>query len=135
MPLSARILPLLTILFAFGSMGNSCQSSAKPLQLEVMITGKGYVEQPTKIQGSISCGSTSAPGNAHSGTSCSTSVVADGMVTLVATPEVGWRFDHWEGDCSGTDAMVTVKQKRDGSTCIAVFVRDTTLDAGTSDAP
>jgi hypothetical protein len=29
-------------------------------------------------------------------------------IELTATPNPGWRFDHWDGDCSGTDPTITV---------------------------
>jgi hypothetical protein len=30
------------------------------------------------------------------------------QVTITATPASGWRFDHWEGDVSGTSTAVTI---------------------------
>lgn len=42
-------------------------------------------------------------------------------VTLTATPDSGWYFDHWEGDASGTDAVITIAVVAD-TVVVAWFV-------------
>ena len=42
------------------------------------------------------------------------------QVTLVATPAIGYKFDHWEGDASGTSANMAVTMDAD-KTVVAVF--------------
>jgi len=49
-----------------------------------------------------------------------TSEVA-GSVTLIAQAEEGWQFDHWSGDCQGTQATLTVDMEAD-KTCQAHYV-------------
>ncbi|GAI67982.1 unnamed protein product, partial [marine sediment metagenome] len=39
---------------------------------------------------------------------------------IIAVPSDGWRFDHWEGDISGTDAHITVVMHQHTS-AVAVF--------------
>lgn len=51
-------------------------------------------------------------------------------VALKATPEVGWRFDHWEGDISGQSAAVDFKVERDMAVA-AVFVKTYSLAIAT----
>ena len=41
-------------------------------------------------------------------------------LTLVATPAIGYKFDHWEGDASGTSANMAVTMDAD-KTVVAVF--------------
>ncbi len=43
------------------------------------------------------------------------------QVSLTATPENGWRFDHWEGDLSGSDNPASITMDSD-KTVTAVFV-------------
>jgi hypothetical protein len=45
-------------------------------------------------------------------------------VTLTANPTVGWSFDHWSGDASGTVNPVTVNMTSD-KTVTATFTQDT----------
>ncbi len=49
-------------------------------------------------------------------------------VTASATPSNGWRFDHWEGDASGTNQS-TIIRVDSNKTIIAVFIRVYTLSA------
>ncbi|HKZ62828.1 MAG TPA: fibronectin type III domain-containing protein [Thermoplasmata archaeon] len=43
---------------------------------------------------------------------CSAEFPAGSLVDLVATPDAGWRFDRWGGDCSGTGAACVVQMDR-----------------------
>ena len=43
-------------------------------------------------------------------------------VTLVATPAIGYKFDHWEGDISGTSDDIVVTLDAD-KTAVAVFTK------------
>jgi len=45
----------------------------------------------------------------------------DSEVTLAATPAAGWRFDHWQGDISGTDNSATLTIDSD-KTVTAYFI-------------
>ena len=49
------------------------------------------------------------------------------VVDLVATPDTGWRFDHWEGDASGSRPTTTVTMNGD-RTVEAVFEEDSASD-------
>jgi len=52
-------------------------------------------------------------------------------VTLTATPTIGWSFDHWSGDASGTANPITVNMTSD-KTVTATFIQDTyVLDVST----
>jgi len=51
----------------------------------------------------------------------SSGIYDDGKeLTLIATPAVGYRFDHWEGDVSGTSANIGITMDAD-KTVVAVF--------------
>ena len=54
----------------------------------------------------------------------------DSEVTLAATPATGWRFDHWQGDISGTDDSATLTIDSD-KTVSAYFIQQYTLTIGT----
>jgi hypothetical protein len=62
--------------------------------LFVSISGEGTVtsDQPTPDSGVIDC-----PDG-----SCAASIATDAAVKLTATPESGWEFAGWSGDCVGT---------------------------------
>lgn len=47
----------------------------------------------------------------------------DQDVTVTATPEIGWLFDHWNGDVTGTDNPITITMTGD-KTVSAYFVQD-----------
>lgn len=51
---------------------------------------------------------TSSPAGINCGGTCSASYVEDTVVTLTATPNTGWRFVGWGGDCSGTNTQCTL---------------------------
>ena len=55
-------------------------------------------------------------------------------VTLVATPDDGWRFDHWDGDHSGTANPDKVGMTSDKNV-IAVFVEDDDTGDATINCP
>jgi uncharacterized repeat protein (TIGR02543 family) len=44
------------------------------------------------------------------------------IVTLTATPDTGWVFLNWAGDCTGTAPTCTVTMDRDRSV-IAYFLK------------
>ncbi len=45
------------------------------------------------------------------------------VVTLTASTSMGWHFDHWEGDASGTSPTTTLTMSRDRN-AVAVFEPD-----------
>ncbi|MCP4640026.1 MAG: hypothetical protein GY851_06325, partial [bacterium] len=47
---------------------------------------------------------------------------ADAVVVAIAIPEVGWKFDHWEGDASGSSPLAQLVMDANKSVT-AVFVR------------
>ncbi|AJA46789.1 hypothetical protein CPAST_c06890 [Clostridium pasteurianum DSM 525 = ATCC 6013] len=53
-------------------------------------------------------------------------------VTLTATAEEGWHFDHWEGDVTGTTNSVQVTMDK-SKTVKAVFVQDTIINGKVTD--
>lgn len=62
------------------------------------------------------------------------------VVNLTATPDVGWKFDSWTGDISGTSATISVTMDRDKSISahfskvISTYVLTTSLNgSGTID--
>ncbi len=69
---------------------------SRPNKLEVIRYGNGNVAEPPDNYGSIDCG-----------TSCAVTYHFGGyskppLVELIATPDSGWAFTGWSGDCSGT---------------------------------
>jgi hypothetical protein len=70
----------------------------------------GTVTSPSGIQ----CGS--------SGTSCSVSLSAGTSVTLTATPDPGYTFVGWGGDCSWTETTLTLLLDGD-KVCEATFAQ------------
>ncbi|MCP4702741.1 MAG: S8 family serine peptidase, partial [Gammaproteobacteria bacterium] len=63
------------------------------------------------------------------GTDCIEEYPFGGGVTLAASPATDWHFSQWGGDCSGTDARITVIMDATKS-CTAVFTQIFTLTVG-----
>lgn len=61
---------------------------------------------------------TSSPAGIDCGADCSEPYASGTVVTLTATPAVGWRFDRWRGNADCTDGVVTMNA---GKTCTAEF--------------
>ncbi len=79
--------------------------------LVVSKSGNGTVlSQPT----GITCGS-----------DCSEAYASGAQITLSATPDAGWAFNSWEGNCTGTNATVTVTMSANEA-CTAIFQQKTT---------
>lgn len=58
------------------------------------------------------------------GTDCTEFYYVEGtQVTLTAMPDSGWVFDHWEGDCSGTE-NTCILTMADEKSATAVFVQE-----------
>ena len=55
---------------------------------------------------------TSSPLGIDCGSDCSQSYEANTSVTLTATPNEGFEFTSWAGDCSGTSCSLTMSQAR-----------------------
>jgi uncharacterized repeat protein (TIGR02543 family) len=85
----------------------ACRANFRPFDLAVAVTGEGRV---TSDPIGIDCGGrcSYAPGV--------------GTATLIASPETGWQFDGWGGDCSGTWPQASVTMDADRS-CTAAFSR------------
>ncbi|MHA2647234.1 MAG: InlB B-repeat-containing protein, partial [bacterium JZ-2024 1] len=101
-----------------------------PPALTVVIEGRGRVDSEPDYPG-ISCPS-----------DCNEDYSQGSMVTLIVTPENGWRFDGWGKDCGGPLTALPVRIQGI-KTCVAHFsqiyytLRVTTEGAGrvNSDAP
>jgi hypothetical protein len=78
--------------------------------LNVIVSGSGSV---TSDPAGISC-----PDD------CGEPFLNGSTVTLTATPDPGWLFGEWEGDCTGFEATVQVTMDA-AKTCAATFVRET----------
>ncbi|MCK4340411.1 MAG: thrombospondin type 3 repeat-containing protein [Phycisphaerae bacterium] len=77
---------------------------------------------------------TTATGNGIIESSASTdTVVAGSQVMLLAIPDEGWQFDHWEGDATGEEALITLTVDADLSVT-AVFVLSDLDDDGVPDS-
>jgi uncharacterized repeat protein (TIGR01451 family) len=63
-------------------------TSGQPSQFKVVVQGKGTV--------------TSSPPGINCKPDCTESYTNGTVVQLTATPATGYRFDHWEGGCTGT---------------------------------
>lgn len=83
----------------------SCSMDVLPYALNVAVTGNGRV---TNSAAGIDCGTTCVyrPGV--------------GTVALTATPDAGWQFAGWGGDCTGTSPSTDVVMNADKS-CQANF--------------
>lgn len=82
---------------------------AESLALPVEISGEGSVDK------SVDCGK---------------------PLTLTATPEIGWSFDHWSGASSSTQNPLTLNDWDKNETITAHFTRDeytVTIDASSYD--
>jgi alpha-tubulin suppressor-like RCC1 family protein/PKD repeat protein len=88
-----------------------CRALFDTFQVSVAKVGQGRI---TSSPSGLDCGSTCdfAPGTA--------------TATLFATPDLGWGFDGWSGDCSGTDPQTTLTMDANKS-CGASFSRDLSL--------
>lgn len=61
--------------------------------------------------------------NGQGSVSPSSDTFTDGdVITLIANPASGWRFDHWEGDASGRQQSVTITMNSD-KTVVAYFIK------------
>lgn len=73
---------------------------------------------------------TSSPLGIDCGNDCSQSYEANTEVTLTATPNEGFEFTSWSGDCSGTSCSLTMNQARNVSAAfqaVAVETFDVTV--------
>lgn len=87
---------------------NVCRAPASRASLWVSVAGTGrVVSTPAAIDCPGSCGATADEGT---------------QVSLTATPGEGWRFDGWEGSCSGSSPTTTLSMAGE-MTCTARFAR------------
>jgi hypothetical protein len=83
--------------------------SLTPPYLTVTKTGEGTI--------------TSEPAAIDCGEDCTQEYTAPGtQVTLIATPDNGWAFDQWQGDCDDNGQITITEQ---GNQCEAIFVQTT----------
>jgi hypothetical protein len=83
--------------------------SLTPPYLTVTKTGEGTI--------------TSEPAAIDCGEDCTQEYTAPGtQVTLIATPDNGWAFDQWQGDCDDNGQITITAQ---GNQCEAIFVQTT----------
>ena len=66
--------------------------------LQVSVNGNGRV--------------TSEPGGINCGSDCTQNYALGTAVTLSATPDPGYQFSNWTGDCSSTNCNLTMSQDR-----------------------
>ncbi|MDR2174238.1 MAG: DUF5979 domain-containing protein, partial [Burkholderiales bacterium] len=89
----------------------------EPRTLTVAVVGNGSISDsfaPSRID---DCTTTGAP-------ECSGTYSHGTTVTLTATPDMYWVFDHWDGnspDCTGVNPTITVTMNG-GYTCTATFI-------------
>jgi hypothetical protein len=69
----------------------------------------------------------SNPTGINCGTDCNKSFQANTNISLTATPEKGFNFSNWSGDCSGTNTSITIKMDQNRS-CKATFVASSSSD-------
>jgi len=92
--------------------------------LRVAVAGGGTVTDDPPHDGNLAgfrCRENGNPGL------CQTRLAATGDVPLVATPDFGWRFVSWGGDCAsyGTAAAISVRVE-DNMNCTATFAQSAT---------
>ncbi|MEN9501320.1 MAG: hypothetical protein RI964_605 [Pseudomonadota bacterium] len=91
-----------------GIQGKTCLVKMS-VSKNVTATFKPLVTLSVTKQGSVGGLIRSTPMGIYCGTSCTTTVVADSLVTLKATPATNAFFMGWMGACSGTgDCVVTM---------------------------
>jgi len=67
---------------------------------------------------------TSEPSGIDCGETCSVFIGENTDITLTANPATGWIFESWSGDCSGTEAMLTLTMDS-AKNCSATFTEET----------
>jgi uncharacterized repeat protein (TIGR02543 family) len=95
-------------------------TEVQPFTLTVNVPGSPPGGRVTGNDGLINCGS--------SGSACSATYEPDppATVTLTATPDTGYVFVGWSGDCTGTSLSVTLTMDAN-KTCTAQFSNQVTL--------
>ncbi|EDN71532.1 conserved hypothetical protein [Beggiatoa sp. PS] len=73
----------------------------------------------------------SSPSGINCGDSCTDTFDGGTEVTLTATPDDGWIFDQWTGDCN-SNGRVTIDS---GKACHAIFVEEGTQETEVSLTP
>ncbi len=89
-------------------------------RLSVTTEGQGTV---TSTDGRINCGT--------QGSICSVLYPANTTVTLRATPDSGWQFDGWSGECAGKGDCTVTLNVSPGKAVRAKFVQIQSTVAGT----
>ncbi|MDY6992898.1 MAG: Ig-like domain-containing protein, partial [Pseudomonadota bacterium] len=69
---------------------------------------------------------TSEPGDINCGPNCDEDYPEGTTLTLKATPEPGFQFKGWQGDCQGSNASISVTMDA-AKNCQAVFEAETVL--------
>jgi len=102
-----RVVPNLApvVFVALAACGG--QSITTTSNLIVEIQGEGHV---TSQPGGIDC-----PGD------CTERFISETSLTLTASPNAGFQFSQWLGDCEGSAATITIMVDK-LLTCTAVFV-------------
>jgi uncharacterized delta-60 repeat protein len=86
-----------------------CSGFIELYSLSIQVSGGGRVK--------------SSPTGIDCGENCSFDFVERRTVTLTAHADSGWDFDHWTGDCSGSNIQTTV-WINDNKSCVANFVEE-----------
>ena len=86
-----------------------CDARFRPYDVSVQVNGEGSV--------------TSAPNGINCPQASCAYTPREGVVTLTATPALGWFFSGWSGDCRGFAGQTQLTMDGDRA-CAATFLRD-----------
>lgn len=104
----------LTITSDLNVTANFVETNTQEYRLDVTANGSGNI---ISTPSGISCGA-----------DCEELFDENTQVSLTATPQSGYRFERWEGDCTGTSACsVTMSEAK---SITAVFLEDDTPQPG-----
>lgn len=77
----------------------------------------------------------SNPAGIDCGSDCTQDYDSGTPVMLTATPGSGFKFDGWNGDCSGTTCQVTMSAARNVSAAFSATTQDLNAEAGPASKP
>ena len=102
--------------------GDCSVSMTSNMSVTAVFVEQGASEYQLTVTTSGSGSVTSTPAGIDCGSDCSEIYQTNTNVTLTATPEQGFVFDHWEGDCSGNSSCeLTINSSKSVS---AIFIAE-----------